>query len=58
MNKIHRTLWSAIRGAFIVTHEKAATHGKLSGTSSLDAGTGHSGNKVSTKVMLNFSDTQ
>jgi len=32
MNKIFRIVWSAIRGAFIVAHEKANAHGKPSST--------------------------
>ncbi len=32
MNKIHRIVWSAIRGAFIVAHELACAHGKPSST--------------------------
>lgn len=32
MNKLFRIVWSAIRGAFIVAHEKANTHGKPSST--------------------------
>jgi hypothetical protein len=27
MNKIHRIVWSAVRGAFIVAHELANSHG-------------------------------
>ena len=30
MNKIHRIVWSAVRGAFIVAHEMANSHGKPS----------------------------
>jgi filamentous hemagglutinin family protein len=30
MNKIHRIVWSAVRGAFIVAHELANSHGKPS----------------------------
>ena len=30
MNKIHRIVWSAARNAYIVAHEKVATHGKPS----------------------------
>jgi len=32
MNKIHRIVWSAVRGAFIVTHELASSRGKPSST--------------------------
>lgn len=32
MNKIHRTVWSETRQAYVVAHEKAATHGKPSST--------------------------
>lgn len=32
MNKIHRIVWSAVRGAFIVAQETAASHGKPSST--------------------------
>ena len=32
MNKIHRTVWSETRQAYVVTHEKAVTHGKPSTT--------------------------
>ncbi|PKO90806.1 MAG: hypothetical protein CVU16_09090 [Betaproteobacteria bacterium HGW-Betaproteobacteria-10] len=32
MNKFFRIVWSAIRGAFIVAHEKANSHGKPSST--------------------------
>lgn len=35
MNKVHRTLWSAARGCYVVTHEKAATHGKPVSSSKL-----------------------
>ena len=34
MNKIHRIIWSAVRGAFVVAHEMAASHGKPSSVSS------------------------
>ncbi|MEN9321512.1 MAG: hypothetical protein RL039_1325, partial [Pseudomonadota bacterium] len=32
MNKIHRIVWSAVRGAFVVAHECASGHGKPSST--------------------------
>ena len=32
MNKIHRIVWSAVRGAFVVAHEMANSHGKPSST--------------------------
>lgn len=32
MNKMHRTLWNAARGCYVVAHEKTATHGKASST--------------------------
>jgi hypothetical protein len=32
MNKTHRIVWSERRQAYIVTHEKAATHGKPAST--------------------------
>jgi filamentous hemagglutinin family protein len=32
MNKIHRIIWSAVRGAFIVAHELANSHGKPAAT--------------------------
>lgn len=32
MNKIHRIVWSAVRGAFVVAHEFANAHGKPSST--------------------------
>ncbi|PKO92016.1 MAG: hypothetical protein CVU16_07565 [Betaproteobacteria bacterium HGW-Betaproteobacteria-10] len=32
MNKLFRIVWSAVRGAFIVAHEKANSHGKPSST--------------------------
>ena len=33
MNKIHRIVWSAVRGAFVVAHEKVASCGKSSSVS-------------------------
>ena len=38
MNKIHRIVWSAVRGAFIVAHELACSHGKPSSTQRAAAG--------------------
>ncbi len=38
MNHIHRIVWSAARGAFIVAHEFASTHGKASTTRSGSSG--------------------
>ena len=32
MNHLHRIVWSAVRGAFVVTHELASGHGKPAST--------------------------
>ena len=32
MNKIYNIVWSAVRGAFVVTHEHAKSKGKPSST--------------------------
>lgn len=32
MNKVHRTLWNAVRGCYVVAHEKTTTGGKSSST--------------------------
>ena len=39
MNKIHRTVWSETRQAYVVVHEKAATRGKPSSTKTVVAQT-------------------
>ncbi len=38
MNKIHRIVWSAARGAFIVAHELASRHGKASSVRNASSG--------------------